>query len=234
MSSLLEHICTLFFANANSQESFLKIILDARGVGLNALSAKSNSNFEIIISAQTRTYTQAAILNHHVCQILSLPVDVNVCDAQFILLRNGYLAINIPLCPPVATGNTDNNETVTECIDSLVCADPCQSKSIEPAFPIVCNQLDKHETLRHGNLLTLKIPMEKIFKKEHITVKVVERSVCISAVYTDMSMCGKPYNIQRTFYKEYEASDCIPDPRSVVFDLIDDFLFVKVCISMDT
>ncbi|CAH8849248.1 unnamed protein product [Trichobilharzia szidati] len=97
------------------------------------------------------------------------------------------------------------------------------------------HQLDQHQTIRKGNKLILMIPLDQNYKEENVNVTVVQRSVCITAknldyptVNLNCNRSDSKHMIQRTYYKEYEASDCIPDPDSITFHMDNNCLIVNL------
>ncbi|KAF5402052.1 hypothetical protein PHET_04753 [Paragonimus heterotremus] len=236
MSSLLDHVCTLFIVNATTKESFLRIILDARLIKQDSIHAHSSADNELDISARSESIEQDVFLKRFVRQVLSVPPEADITKTKFLLQKNGYLLIDVPFYRK--DGNSQNSRTPdvekTDCSHSVCKVIPdSDDVASEPNRNMCANQLDKHQTTRDGNLLTLKIPMDHAYSKDQIVVKVVNRSVCISATRVESTTAQKPYSVQRTFYKEYESSDCIPDPNTINFELKDNCLFVKVSVSRD-
>ncbi|KAA3676290.1 uncharacterized protein DEA37_0007713 [Paragonimus westermani] len=240
MSSLLDHVCTLFIVNATTKESFLRIILDARLVKHDSIHAHSSADNELDISARSESIEQDAFLKRFVRQVLSVPPEADIAKTKFLLQRNGYLLIDVPFYRKDGSSQNSRTHDVPLDAEKVDCSHSVSkvtqdSDSVvsETNHGVCANQLDKHQTTRDGNLLTLKIPMDHAYSKDQIVVKVVNRSVCISATRVENTTTQKPYSIQRTFYKEYESSDCIPDPTTINSELVDNCLFVKVSFSRD-
>ncbi|THD23857.1 hypothetical protein D915_005496 [Fasciola hepatica] len=244
MSSILEHVCTYFIVNASTQESFLKIVLDARQVAFQAISAISTSDKEIVITAHCETTEGDSLIKREVRQVLTVPLDVDVRCAKFILLKSGFLVIDLPFKLKFYKPSIERPITLTTPKGGQICENsfaesPSPTKIQQLTYAVgpsnIENQLDRHQTTREGNRLLLKIPLDHPYSLEGVVVKVVNRSVCVSATRLEKSSVvsashqdGKPYFIQRNFYKEYEASDLLPDPESISYELKDNWLLVKV------
>ncbi|KAA0193296.1 hypothetical protein FBUS_01944 [Fasciolopsis buskii] len=244
MSSILEHVCTYFIVNGSTQESFLKIVLDARQIAFEAITATSKCDKEIFITAHHETTEGDSLIRREVRQVLTVPSDVMVRSAKFVLLKSGFLVIDIPFkmkfykrsFERATTSEAPNDDELSGYTSA---ASPTRSKIQQLTYAIGPNnrenQLDRHQTTREGNQLLLRIPLDHSYSHKGVTVKVVNRSVCVSATRLEKSNVlsaarqdGKPYLIQRNFYKEYEASDLVPDPESIVYELKDNWLLVRV------
>ncbi|KER32045.1 hypothetical protein T265_01823 [Opisthorchis viverrini] len=226
MSSILEHVCTFFIVNATTNRSYLKIILDARGIGRESISAQAQSTSELVISASSETNDGELIVRRYVRQQLSVPPGTELKHTTFVLRRSGFLVIDIPLVLKICSAVDQHSQKTEHAASPPANA---ETVSISPPGPkeAVFHQLDKHQTKREGNELILKIPLDRIYSRDKITVKIMDRSVCVTASALEAPNNTRPYMIQRTFYKEYEASDCIPDPKTIRFDLYDNWLFVR-------
>ncbi|CAH8535651.1 unnamed protein product [Heterobilharzia americana] len=239
MSNILEHVCTIFTVNTPGFQCFLKIFLDARGLKKESLDAYLNSKREIVVNAKTKTEKSDEIICREVQNTLTVPLNVIVENSNIVLLRNGFLLINIPYMSENLT--EQKNETHTDESDRTE-SNGCRKYVTNENYIILrnneksqSNQLDQHQTIRKGNRLVLMIPLDQNYKEENVKVTVVQRSVCVTATYLDYPT--EKYNVngsdlkhmvQRTYYKEYEASDCIPDPDSITFHMDNNCLIVNL------
>ncbi|CAL8069662.1 unnamed protein product [Calicophoron daubneyi] len=247
MSTILEHVSTLFIVNATTGASFLKIILDAREAVRNSISASSTSNNELVVCAQGETFDKDVLTQRFVRQVLTVPEDVDIERTSFVLKHNGYLVIDVPFNSkrvlrfdsPQKELKLNPGAGLAECKQTETTTATARSNSNE-----TCawkqNQLDKHETTRSGNQLILRIPMDCAYPENQIAVQIVNRSVCVTATCQRNSTTSsqdqrnkQPYVVQRRFYKEYEASDCVPDPKTLTYEVKDNYLLVKVNVVPD-
>ncbi|CAH8503484.1 unnamed protein product [Schistosoma turkestanicum] len=245
ISNILEHVCTIFTVNIPGGNCFLKIFLNARGLKQDSLNAYLNSKREIIISARTETNKANEIICREVQNRLTVPQNVMVENSKIILLRNGLLLIDIPYMS-LDLSKQKNSEQTKDC-NGTVTHECKNSIPNEPDIKLENDEqsqtrhLDRHQTIREGNKLILMIPLDQNCRKENIKVTVVQRSVCITITYLDYSTMKQnshksdsKHIVQRTYYKEYEASDCIPDPESINFYVDNDRLIVNLNITKTT
>ncbi|CAH8556407.1 unnamed protein product [Schistosoma bovis] len=239
ISNILEHVCTIFTVNTPGCHCFLKIFLNAKGIKRDSLSAYLTSKREIIINAKTETSKTDEIICREVQNKLTVPQNVMAENSKIMLLRNGLLLIDIPymsfdLSKPKQSKECDST-TLQECKSSIPNEPDIE---LDNGEKLQIQHLDRHKTIREGNKLIFVIPLDKNFKEENIKVTVVQRSVCITITNLDYSIVKHNSNksdskhlVQRTYYKEYEASDCIPDPESINFYVDNNRLIVNLNIT---
>ncbi|TNN10048.1 hypothetical protein EWB00_005804 [Schistosoma japonicum] len=243
ISNILEHVCTIFTVITPGCHCFLEVFLNAKGLQQDSLNAYLNSKREVIINAKTETSKSSEIIFREVQNKLTVPQNVMVEKSEIILLRNGLLLIKIPYMS-MDLDKQQNEKQINES-DRTVLQEYKTLLSSEHDSKINNNEetqthhLDRHQTIREGNKLILMIPLDQNYKEENIKVTVVQRSVCITVTYLDYCSTTRlnsnnsdsKHIVQRTYYKEYEASDCIPDPESINFHVDNNCLIVNLNIT---
>lgn len=233
MFNILEHVCTIFTVNSSTNKSFLKIFLDAKNLKKKVIHATLNSKHEITICAVSKSMTDSEIVKRYIKNVLTLPDFCNVNDVKIILLNNGLLLINV-LCKTYELFFTNNNQKNNKLSYP---EEHRYSTTIAPEKSnfLAINQLENHQTIRNGNKLKLIIPLDDHYKSENIKINVVNSSVCITATRfknqkknSNTDKITLPHIIQRTFYKEYEASDCVPDPNSISYKIEKNYLYISL------
>ncbi|KAK4471606.1 hypothetical protein MN116_005018 [Schistosoma mekongi] len=238
ISNILEHVCSIFTVNTPGCHCFLEVFLNAKGLQQDSLNAYLNSKREVIINAKTETNKSSEIICREVQNKLTVPQNVMAEKSEIILLRNGLLLIKIPYMSVDLNKQIDESDrTALQEYKTLLSSE--NDSKINNNEEIKTHHLDRHQTIREGNKLILMIPLDQNYKEENIKVTVVQRSVCITVTYLDYcstirlnsNNSDSKHIVQRTYYKEYEASDCIPDPESINFHVDNDCLIVNLNIT---
>ncbi|VEL34449.1 unnamed protein product, partial [Protopolystoma xenopodis] len=121
MSSVLEHVSTVFTACEKTQRISLKVLLDARGLRREHLRAVvSFRRREVVITARVEETTSDAVIRRRIRQTISLPELTDPDEVSAVLSLKGYLILDLPQkLPPSDAPSLETGVSRTSSTDRL-------------------------------------------------------------------------------------------------------------------